>query len=329
MTKKIRNEIWVLADNRPGTTSQAIGLAKELGLETKIIQLRYSSFVALPNFFLSHSLLRLAKSCRAEIENFDHSPSLVISAGRRSAPIALAIKKASNSQAKAIQIMNPNMPFKNFDLIILPKHDDISEAKHSNVVTTIGSLVSPPKSSESFSFDSEKIKIAVMIGGASKGGEFSIESAKKLAARISEIAKNMSAKLLVLNSRRTSQQLTESVESALECDFEFFDWCKIKGKNPYQTILNNADFFVITGDSVSMISEACSTGKPVYIFDEEKISSQKHRKFHQELYQKNYARRLVDTALTLENFLPNRLEETKRIASIVRKNLLRNDILSQ
>jgi uncharacterized protein len=38
------------------------------------------------------------------------------------------------------------------------------------------------------------------------------------------------------------------------------------GDNPYQAALALADKFVVTSDSVSMISEALSTGKPVSLF---------------------------------------------------------------
>ncbi len=47
---EIKNEIWILADDRPGTVSQAIGLAQAIGLEYKTIQLKYSFWARLPNF---------------------------------------------------------------------------------------------------------------------------------------------------------------------------------------------------------------------------------------------------------------------------------------
>jgi hypothetical protein len=37
------------------------------------------------------------------------------------------------------------------------------------------------------------------------------------------------------------------------------------GENPYFGLLGLADFIVVTCDSVNMISEAASTGKPVYV----------------------------------------------------------------
>jgi hypothetical protein len=109
------------------------------------------------------------------------------------------------------------------------------------------------------------------------------------------------------------------VKSSLDCDFKFFDWKEVRENNPYLAILGYADFFIITGDSVSMISECCSTGKPVYIFDEKEISSPKHRRFHNTLFEKNYAKDLAKTSKKLENFSPEKLQETKRVASLIKK----------
>jgi mitochondrial fission protein ELM1 len=39
------------------------------------------------------------------------------------------------------------------------------------------------------------------------------------------------------------------------------------GENPYFAFLALADAFLVTADSVSMISEAAATGKPVHILD--------------------------------------------------------------
>ena len=37
--------------------------------------------------------------------------------------------------------------------------------------------------------------------------------------------------------------------------------------NPYAGILALADAFIVTGDSIAMLSEACGTGRPVALFD--------------------------------------------------------------
>lgn len=45
-----------------------------------------------------------------------------------------------------------------------------------------------------------------------------------------------------------------------------------KGPNPHLGHLAWANAFVITADSVSMLSEACSTGKPVYVIGTERCT---------------------------------------------------------
>ena len=325
---KIRDEIWILADNRPGTFSQSIGLAEEIGIPYKIITISYSFFSLLPNFLLSDSLLRVPAELRNKIAALGYLPKIIISAGRRSAPIALNLKSQSQNQTKIIQIMNPNLDFAKFDFVILPKHDEVDEAKFSNLITTIGALTRIDEKrlvSEVEKFPElrkiNKPKIALMVGGNSKKTEFSVEDATDLAKTAGKIAKNMNATLLVLTSRRTGNDLKQALQKNLNCDLEFFDWDKINNANPYLAIVNIADYFIVTGDSVSMISECASTGKPIYIFDQGKISTDKHRRFHQNLFSDNCAKKFTNDLNNLENFVPKKLQETKRVASIIKNKI--------
>jgi len=321
----LKKEIWILADDRPGTVSQSVGLAEEIGLDYKIINVTYNFFARIPNCFFSNSLVRLSAESKKKFQNLDYLPSLVISAGRRSAPIALFLKNKSENKTQIIQIMNPDLDFSKFDFVILPKHDQTDEAKFSNVITTIGSLTKVRENvveAEQKKFAAQfneikKIKIALLLGGSSNKTKFTKDSAVKLAKISATIAKNMNATLLILNSRRTSDELTNAVKLNLDCDFKLFNWKEVRDQNPYMAILGYADFFIITGDSVSMISECCSTGKPVYIFDEKEISSPKHRRFHQALVAENYAKQLTDITSNLENFSPQKLQETKRVSSLI------------
>lgn len=322
----IKNEIWILADDRPGTFSQSVGLAEEIGLEYKIIKLSYSVFSILPNCFLSNSSLRISPQTRKTISEFGYLPKIIISAGRRCAPIALYLQKESAGKSKIIQIMNPNLNFKKFDFVILPKHDEIKSENFPNLITTIGSLTKVNDKiieSECQKFSAEfagitKTKIALLLGGSSKKTKFEKDSGKKLAKIASKIAKNMDGILLILNSRRTDDELTEAVKSNLDCDFKFFDWKENIEKNPYLAILGYCDFFIASGDSVSMISECAATGKPLYIFDEKNISADKHRKFHQNLFAENYAKKLEDQIEVLEKFTQKKLQETKRTALLIK-----------
>ncbi|RYE12832.1 MAG: hypothetical protein EOP34_10060, partial [Rickettsiales bacterium] len=87
--------------------------------------------------------------------------------------------------------------------------------------------------------------------------------------------------------------------------------------NPYFAILSYADHIIVTGDSISMCSDACFTGKPVYIYFDKRLCSVKHIKFHNELYNSNFARNFdniyIDNQLNFK-----KLDEKKRITDIIK-----------
>ncbi|MBM5783064.1 MAG: hypothetical protein FJ368_06580 [Pelagibacterales bacterium] len=323
--KRIEEEIWILSDGRAGTFSQGVGLAQALGISYKIIEVNYSIFAKLPNIFFSSSKLRLSQKTINQLNKIDYFPKAIISCGRRTAPVALYLQTQSLSKIKIIQIMNPNLNFGKFDFVILPKHDNFDAAKFNNVITTIGSLTKINQEAienekQKFFQEFENIKeqkIAILLGGSSNKTQFEIESAIKLAKISSKIANNMNASLIILNSRRTSDEISYNFIKNLNCSFKFFDWKKIT-QNPYLAVLGYADFFIVTGDSVSMISECASTGKPIYIFDEKNISSKKHKNFHKNLFKEKYASELKEDLEFLEKKSSEILNETQRVALLIK-----------
>jgi hypothetical protein len=333
----ISNEVWLIEDKRPGTFSQVLALAKEIcdqtGFIQKKIKVDYNFLAKLPNFLIKNSLIHVSSKTKLFLNNIQSLPKLIIGAGRRSATISLWLKNKFGEEVKNLQIMNPNLNFNKFDFVILPEHDKFSQKNSANILTTIGALNSIncnfSKQEEKKFFDcflsKKKVTIALLIGGSGKNTNFNEESMLNLCLQINKITKEMDAQLLILNSRRTSENLNQIIKKSFDCVFNFFDWKIVKENNPYPFILKMADFFVITGDSVSMISECCSTGKSVYIFDEKKISSSKHKVFHQNLFDKNYARKLDKSMIKLEIFSPEILFESRRIAKVILEKLSKNN----
>ena len=64
-----------------------------------------------------------------------------------------------------------------------------------------------------------------------------------------------------------------------------------------------------------MISEALNSGKTIYIFDEEKISTKKHRLFHRYLFTNNYAKKLDDNIIKLESTQHQYSSQTLKITT--------------
>jgi hypothetical protein len=326
---KIKKEILILSDNRPGTFLQSVALAEELKnltkIDYKIINISYSFLAKLPNFFFSKSLKRLCKNSYLDLTNLDYLPSIVISAGRKTAPIALWIKKQKADGIKVIQIMHPNLAFKNFDAVILPNHDQIKSEKYRNLYQIIGSLSRIDdkvikQESLKFSYLSEikKNKITLLLGGSSKKTKFSESDAADLAKLASEFTITKNAVLLIVSSRRSEKKIIDSLVKNLACDFELFDWSVFKTNNPYLALMEISDYFIVSGDSVSMISECCSTGKPIFIFSQNNIAAKKHQLFHQQLYKEKIAFKFNEEAKNIDVFYNKKLDETKRIAYLLK-----------
>lgn len=316
-------KVWVLKDDRVGSYMQSIALAEKLGFGYEAKNIRYNKTSNLPNFLLQSSLLGVNKKSSDSLTN--EQPDIIIAAGRKLAPISLYIKKHFKGHPYIIQIMRPNFNHNKFDSIILPTHDDYPE--HHNVIRMMGSLnkinseflkEQEDKWSKTFE-DLQKPRIAILVGGGSKKGVFTPEMASELGSNVSKIANNMKASLLLTTSRRTSDEAVASLKKSLRCkekDCYFYDWRNSKIENPYFGYMAVADYIITTGDSLSMCAESCSTGKPVYIYAPDGICSEKHKKLHQDLYDKGYAKPLTNDLVELKYFSTKILQEVDRVGDV-------------
>ena len=82
-----------------------------------------------------------------------------------------------------------------------------------------------------------------------------------------DLAQKLGGSLLVTTSARTPDATAAAMEAELTVPREFYRWGPNTADNPYFGFLSLADQMVVTGDSVSMMAEACTVGCPVYLFD--------------------------------------------------------------
>ncbi|RVU35846.1 hypothetical protein EOI86_11310 [Hwanghaeella grinnelliae] len=315
---------WVITDDRVGTINQAIGLAEAVGFpfEHKIIVLR-QPWRSLPPAFWPPSVFGLKGAESAKLT--PPWPDLVISCGRKAIGPALAVKRASGGKTKAVHIQHPHMPLKRFDLVAVPSHDNLTGP---NVIVTTGAIhrvskakLAAAKTGFAGQFDHlPRPLIAVLIGGSNKAFTMTRAIAESMAAQISALAGRLGAGLLVTASRRTGAENEAVLRQALSGPNVFF-WDGT-GENPYFGFLAQADAILVTGDSVNMVSEAASSGKPVYIMPLETApgaerAAGKFDRFQQQVIDKGAARMFDDTADLDDQ--PVRLDETTRVAAAVKK----------
>ena len=279
--------IWVLLDDRAGNRSQCFGVTEALSLPYDIKELNYSAMAILPNRILGASFWGLTKESQSTLQ--EPWPDLVISAGRRTAPVAREIKYRSDGHTKLVHMMWPGADGMNdFDLICVPNHDNCPDARNILKTTGAASAISAEKMSELHQeYESEFVqypspKFALFCGGSTKSRRFTDEMAADLGKNASDLARSTGGSLLLTTSRRTGEQAQVLIDH-INAPAQVHQWGDA-GDNPYRAFLGAADAIIVTGDSMSMCSEACSTGKPVYIHAPPDLITNKHNRLHQELY---------------------------------------------
>ena len=123
--------------------------------------------------------------------------------------------------------------------------------------------------------------IGVLIGGSNASYHLNAPEMTALAAQLASSARAMGGSLIVTPSRRTGEENIRILKDALT-NVPHDIW-NGNGENPYFGILGLADFLIVTCDSVNMVSEAASTGKPVYVADLPGGSA-KFERFHAALH---------------------------------------------
>ncbi len=297
-------EIWVLIDDKAGHKNQVMGVADAIGLPISVKKLVYNKNASKPNFFLGASLkgIDIEKSDELQPTKKDLLPDLIIAAGRKTAPVARFLKnqtkKVADRDCFIAQIMYPSFPSSGIDLIAIPEHDNIKEKK--NIITTIGA---PHRVTQEF-LEREgamwgktlgtpkRPLISLLIGGGTEKIKFNISHAEELLNSSINLAKQLGGTLWITNSRRTDAEINKLIVEKIKSTPDFFGFfydCNKERANPYYALLALADMIIVTGDSISMCSEACAAGRPLIIYAPDDIMPKKHKRMHQALYKEGYA----------------------------------------
>ena len=313
--------IWVLIDERPGNRSQALGVAEALNLPYTVKNISYNFLVRLPNTLLGRSMVGLDALSHKKLT--PPWPQLVIAAGRRSAPVALSIKKKSGGYVRLVHIMRPGIKNREFDLIAVPAHDN--PLSGDNVMSIIGAPhgVSESvlaKAREKWMPELDKLpepRVAVFVGGSTRHRKFTRAMAREFGERVSDMAMRSGGSLMISTSRRTGAEV-EALFHRISCPARIYRWNDGE-KNPYLGFLACADAVVVSGDSVSMCSEACAVSVPVQIFAPPGLITPKHARCHTTLYDAGYAAPFDGL---LKNHAHSILNASNTIAKIIKDRLI-------
>jgi mitochondrial fission protein ELM1 len=287
--------IWAVSEGRSGVENQALGLAEAVGrlvpaAEIEVKRVAYRGLVArLPsvlNLFPRRSLTPGSSPIGPPW------PDLWIGAGRASLALSVRVRAWSKGRTFVVQTQDPRMAPGLFDLVVPPRHDQVSG---DNVFALTGApnrLTPERLAAERARFAAAidplpRPRVAVMIGGRSKAFDLSPERAEAMARALDQALDDAGASLLMTFSRRTPEAAKAILAERLSRHPGII-WDGT-GENPYYAFLAAADAIAVTEDSTNMAAEAAATGAPVFIL---KMDGQSPRLslFHEDLQARGAAR---------------------------------------
>jgi mitochondrial fission protein ELM1 len=349
----------VLSDGKAGHLNQSLAVAEQIRrarmtqgykmedtsvcvvkVEYKNKLLRLVLAIAAPFAgWRCHGRMRVMRFC-LEKESYENLmktyAEFIVSCGSSLAGVNIFMKKENN--AKNVVVMKPGIMccLKKFNFMIIPKHDRMRVSKNI-VVTSLAPNLVDEKALEiaartlrgRVNIEKEKV-IGLLIGGDNPEYRLSSGILRRTLSDILKICEANDAELLVTTSRRTGKYQEAVIKSALHGQ----ERCKLlviaNEDNPQGTlpgILALSDVAVVSGESISMVSEAVSSGKKTVVFGLEKKSNRvtKHDRILENLSREKHisiARTgeiisLVGRALK-DTTPPKKIDDTEKIYEAMR-----------
>lgn len=315
-------DAWIITDGAAGNLRQARALARAAGLVAAeiVVDLRTPWAWSAPHMPRAAALAMNADTRRRLRPPW---PRLAIGCGREAAWVTRWLRKRSHGACYCVQILNPRLAPRYWDLVIAPQHDGLLG---SNVLNPMGSL-NPVDSAwlaagrADFASLSElpEPRVAVLLGGPRRGIAFDTDYTRNLIDALTAMHARKPGSFLLSASARTPVTFANAVREAL-ADFPGLAWTSGNdGENPYAGLLAWADRIVVTPDSVNMLSEAAASGAPTHTLVTHSLPTRLQR-FHDVLSAGGWLHALGTDAPAH----PQPLRETGAIAAELLRRLAAN-----
>jgi len=266
--------VWILMGHKAGDNAQVLALAEALGWPYDVKRFTYRRYEVIPNLTLRTTLAGIVAADSSSLQ--PPWPDLVLSAGRRNEPIARWIKAQAAADGHRVRLVHLGRPWsrlQHFDLIVttpqyrLPQRPNILQNRAPLHRVTARRLREEAGLWAPRFAHLPRPWIAVLIGGGVAPYVFDHGTAERLARGASALAAADGGSVLISTSPRTPALTVPTLCAQLSVPSYVFRWTREQSENPFYGMLALADEIIVTGDSMSMLTEACATGKPVHIFD--------------------------------------------------------------
>jgi mitochondrial fission protein ELM1 len=221
-------------------------------------------------------------------------PDLVISAGRRTVPVARWLRRR-NAAVVLAHLMWPGST-RELDLVAVPEHDRVLDGPRVLRTVATPSRVTPARLAAAAAALAPRLarlprpRIACLVGGTRGLMRFTPRDARALGLRLDRFARCHGGSLLVTTSRRTGRACEQALAGALDVPHLLDRFGSADAL--YLDMLGCADAVVVTADSASLCSEACATGRPVFLDGAPGAGPRKLARLHRRLEQLGHLRAL-------------------------------------
>lgn len=256
---------WTITDGRAGNVRQAVALATalKLGVHRPLVLVPRApwKWVAprwLPGMAGGYGGAFAALAAQP--------PGLAVGCGRQAAG---ALRELRRRGSKVVQILDPRLGTRHWDLLVVPEHDAL---RGSNVLTLLGSL--NPVDDDWLMVGRAAFgsfgqlpgpRTALLVGGPTPHAPWHEPDMVKVFQQLAEQLRAEGGSLLATTSRRTPPALVGALRSAFAGVPGVIWGDGGDGVNPYAGLLGWADRIVVSPDSVNLLSEACGTRLPVAV----------------------------------------------------------------
>lgn len=271
--------VWIVSEGSPGHVSQSVGLAEGLSVLEPIQTVMVKGRAKVRGWLrplvrhlmgptgrpLSDSLMR--RVAEVEIPEESPVPDLVISSGGKSVFAARTLAGRYDVPYIYIGERKP-FPAEWFHTVVSP----VPRESSANSIDV--ELIPTPVTPELIAQKGEVVPglWCMVIGGTSRSHRFAEQDWLKLAEGMNALAERENIRWLLTTSRRTGAEAEAVIKGHLAADcLEDAIWWAEQPRKELYTFMARSEVLFVTQDSVTMVSEAVSAGKPVVVVAPEKI----------------------------------------------------------
>jgi hypothetical protein len=260
--------IWAVLGDKTGDNAQVVAIAERLPWPVETRQLVFKPRYRKGKPWFNASLRHVDRAASAPLEG--PWPDLVITIGRRPAMAALWIRKQSGGRTRIVIIGRPKRNLDEFDLVVASAQYRLPDAPNVEKIGLPLMRVDPARIAAAAQewapvLDSlPRPLVVLLVGGATKPYRLDAGTVPLLIDAARGYAGNTGT-IYVSTSRRTSKPVVAALMEQLPANSRMYE-VDSGEPNPYLALLGAGDVFVITGDSMSMLTETARLGRRIAVF---------------------------------------------------------------